>query len=128
MGCRDRFSNFKNRLPRRRHPAGDRASIQELLGIVLHHCLASSISHLPQSNEPRTSLHSSLYGERVEIRLEGGQTKKPPLLSDFMALLSQLGGYNNRANERAIGPLPVWVGLRRMMDFAIAWDAFCPEK
>lgn len=53
--------------------------------------------------------------------------KKPPRLSDFMAILSQLGGYNNRATERPFGPLPVWVGLRRMMDFAIAWETFCPE-
>jgi hypothetical protein len=53
--------------------------------------------------------------------------EKPPLLSEFMAFLSQLGGYNNRATERAFGPLPVWVGIRRMMDFAIAWDAFCPD-
>jgi hypothetical protein len=53
--------------------------------------------------------------------------KTVPLLSDFMALLSQLGGYNNRAKERPFGPLPVWVGLRRMMDFAIAWEAFCPD-
>jgi len=54
--------------------------------------------------------------------------KKPPLLSDFMKLLSQLGGYNNRAKERPFGPLPMWVGLRRMMDFAIAWEVFCPDE
>jgi len=53
--------------------------------------------------------------------------KKPPLLSEFMVLLSQLGGYNNRPGERPFGPLPVWVGIRRMMDFAIAWEAFCED-
>jgi hypothetical protein len=53
--------------------------------------------------------------------------KTPPRLSDFMALLSQLGGYNNRPSERPFGPLPVWVGIRRMMDFAIAWETFCPD-
>jgi len=53
--------------------------------------------------------------------------KKPPPLSEFMVLLSQLGGYNNRPGERPFGPLPVWVGTRRMMDFAIAWEAFCPD-
>ena len=53
--------------------------------------------------------------------------KNPPLLCEFMALLSQLGGYNNRASERPFGPLPVWVGIRRMMDFAIAWETFCPN-
>jgi hypothetical protein len=50
--------------------------------------------------------------------------KKPPPLSEFMVLLSRLGGYNNRPDERAFGPLPVWVGIRRMMDFAIAWETF----
>jgi hypothetical protein len=53
--------------------------------------------------------------------------KTPPLLSEFMVLLSRLGGYNNRPGERPFGPLPVWVGIRRMMDFAIAWQAFGPD-
>ena len=53
--------------------------------------------------------------------------KQPPLLSDFMKLLSQLGGYNNRATERPFGPLPMWIGIRRMMDFAIAWEIFSPD-
>jgi len=48
----------------------------------------------------------------------------PPTLSEFMALLTQLGGYNNRATEPPSGPQPIWVGIRRMTDFAIAWLAF----
>lgn len=53
--------------------------------------------------------------------------KQPPLLSEMMPLLSQLGGYNNRATEVPVGPQPIWVGLRRMTDFAIAWIAFAPD-
>lgn len=53
--------------------------------------------------------------------------KKPPTLSKFMQLLTELGGYNNRATEPPPGPQPLWVGLRRMMDFATAWLAFGPE-
>lgn len=53
--------------------------------------------------------------------------KKPPMLSIFLKLLTQLGGYNNRATETAAGPLPIWVGLRRMTDFATAWLAFGPK-
>jgi len=53
--------------------------------------------------------------------------KKPPLLSKFMQLLLQLGGYNNRAKELPAGPQPLWVGLRRMTDFATAWLAFGPK-
>ena len=54
--------------------------------------------------------------------------KQPPTLSEMMRLLSQLGGYNNRATERPTGPQPIWVGMRRMTDFASAWIAFGPNK
>ena len=54
--------------------------------------------------------------------------KKPPLLSDFLKLLTQLGGYNNRATELSSGPQPFWIGLRRMTDFATAWIAFGPQE
>lgn len=54
--------------------------------------------------------------------------KTPPRLSEFMKLLTHLGGYNNRATERDPGPLPFWVGIRRMLDFATAWITFGPES
>ncbi len=50
----------------------------------------------------------------------------PPSLSKFMSLLTQLGGYNNRKTESPPGPQPVWVGIRRMTDFATAWINFGP--
>ena len=53
--------------------------------------------------------------------------KTPPILSEFMKLLTELGGYNNRAQERAAGPQTVWIGMRRMLDFATAWLNFGPE-
>jgi len=52
----------------------------------------------------------------------------PPTLSDFLRLLTELGGYNNRAKERPAGPLPFWIGLRRMADFEAAWLAFGPDN
>ena len=51
----------------------------------------------------------------------------PPTLSEFMALLTRLGGYNNRPSEGPPGPQPVWIGIRRMTDFATAWLAFGPK-
>ncbi len=54
--------------------------------------------------------------------------KKPPLLSEFMRMLAQLGGYNNRAKEPPPGPQVIWVGMRRMTDFAAAWLAFGPRE
>jgi len=51
----------------------------------------------------------------------------PPPLSEFMRLLTRLGGYNNRPSEPPPGPQTVWVGIRRMCDFATAWIAFGPK-
>ena len=53
--------------------------------------------------------------------------KKPPTLGEFMPLLTSLGGYNNRPNERPAGPQVFWTAIRRMLDFAIAWVNFGPE-
>ncbi len=50
----------------------------------------------------------------------------PPNLSEFIRLLASLGGYNNRKTEPPPGPQPIWVGVRRMCDFALAWIAFGP--
>ncbi len=53
--------------------------------------------------------------------------KTVPSLKDIMQLITQLGGYNNRGTEPASGPLPVWNGLRRMLDYSNAWLTFGPE-
>ena len=50
--------------------------------------------------------------------------KKPPNLAEMLRLLTQLGGYNNRAGEAPPGPQPMWIGLRRMADFTTAWQTF----
>jgi hypothetical protein len=49
-------------------------------------------------------------------------------LSEFLPLLTRLGGYNNRNKEAPPGPQPLWVGIQRMTDFAIAWLSFGPES
>jgi hypothetical protein len=54
--------------------------------------------------------------------------KKPPRLGEFIAILAQLGGYNNRPKEPPPGPQAIWVGIRRMTDFSIAWLAFGPNR
>ena len=50
----------------------------------------------------------------------------PPTMKEFMKLLAQLGGYNNRPKEAPAGPLPIWIGMRRMLDYSVAWLAFGP--
>jgi hypothetical protein len=51
---------------------------------------------------------------------------KVPKLSEFIRLLASLGGYNNRRTEAPPGPQPILVGIRRMSDFAQAWQSFGP--
>ena len=54
--------------------------------------------------------------------------KKAPPLEVFFPMLAKLGGYNNRSSDRPPGPQVIWVGIRRMTDFAIAWTAFGPDR
>ena len=53
--------------------------------------------------------------------------KKPPPLSEFIPRLAQLGGYNRRRGDAPPGPQAIWIGLRRMDDFALAWCLFHPR-
>ena len=63
---------------------------------------------------------------RVTTKKELPET--PPTLSEFIPLLAQLGGYNNRRSESPPGPQVIWTGIRRMTDFAIAWINFGPDE
>ena len=48
----------------------------------------------------------------------------PPALGDFTLMIASLGGYLNRKCDGPPGPKTMWVGLQRMVDFALAWKAF----
>lgn len=50
----------------------------------------------------------------------------PPPLKEFVSLLAELGGYNGRKHDAPPGSQAIWVGIRRMTDFAQAWLAFGP--
>lgn len=52
--------------------------------------------------------------------------ESPPTLEQFMPMLAQLGGYNRRTHDGPPGPQAIWVGIRRMTDFALAWKTFGP--
>ena len=52
----------------------------------------------------------------------------PPRLDDFLTMVAQLDGYNDRKTDRPPGPQSLWIGFRRMHDFAIAWRAFAPDS
>jgi hypothetical protein len=49
-----------------------------------------------------------------------------PSLQEFTLMLGELGGHNGRKHDAPPGPQAIWVGIRRMTDFAEAWLAFGP--
>ena len=51
-----------------------------------------------------------------------------PELSDFIPILATLGGYNARPSDGPPGSEVIWRGTRRMLDFALCWQAFGPES
>jgi hypothetical protein len=52
---------------------------------------------------------------------------KPPLLADMVTMIAEMGGYLNRKHDGPPGPKTMWIGLQRMRDFAVAWNAFGPR-
>ena len=52
--------------------------------------------------------------------------KKRPTLKEMVVIIAQLGGYVPRKNSEP-GTQTVWIGMQRMYDLALAWDAFGPD-
>lgn len=50
--------------------------------------------------------------------------EKAPLLGEFIRMVATLGGYVNRKTEGPPGVKVMWKGMARMIDFALAWEAF----
>ncbi len=50
--------------------------------------------------------------------------RKPPRLGDFIIMIAALGGYIPTKKGGPPGVKVMWKGMSRMIDFAIAWDAF----
>jgi hypothetical protein len=48
----------------------------------------------------------------------------PPSLNEMIKMVASFGGYIQRKNAPFPGAKTLWVGLQRMHDFAIAWEAF----
>jgi len=51
----------------------------------------------------------------------------PPDLGTFLLMVAQLGGHNGRKKDAPPGPQALWTGLRRLTDFALAWQTFGPN-
>ena len=52
----------------------------------------------------------------------------PPSLGEFLPILASLGGYLGRRHDPPPGPQTMWIGMRRMSDFAYAWLTFGPGR
>ena len=50
--------------------------------------------------------------------------RKPPRLGEFIILIAVLGGYVDKKGAEPPGVKTMWKGMARMVDFAIAWEAF----
>jgi hypothetical protein len=50
--------------------------------------------------------------------------RKPPPLGEFILMIASLGGYVYQKNGDPPGVKTMWKGMARMLDFAIAWEAF----
>ncbi len=53
--------------------------------------------------------------------------EKPPSVGEFIEMIASLGGHLGRKSDSPAGPKTMWIGLTRMADFALAWEAFGPS-
>ena len=51
-----------------------------------------------------------------------------PPLKEFLPMIAELGGYNGRKHDLPPGPKALWIAIRRMGDFALAWQSFGPDR
>ncbi len=102
--------------------------------LAMYKIIAWRVIHLTYLNRKSPSIPCSAVFSDSEwksvwsvIQNQKPFPSKPPTLGRFFPMLAQLGGYNNRKNERPPGPQTVWLGMKRMTDFALAWIA-CQEQ
>lgn len=101
--------------------------------LALYNIIAWRVLYLTYLNRTSPDLPCTAVLDDAEWKSVWCVVKKqplpqtPPRLSEMMRLITELGGYNNRTTEQPPGPQPLWVGLRRMLDFATAWLNFGPD-
>ncbi len=57
---------------------------------------------------------------------EATAPKKPPMLKEMIYMIASLGGHLGRSHDGPPGPKAMWIGMQRMTDLALAWNAFGP--
>lgn len=79
-------------------------------------------SEMPCNDLFSESEWKSVY--KVVHNKEKRLPRKPPSLGEFVEMVANLGGYVKRKNSDPPGVKVMWKGMARMVDFAIAWEAF----
>lgn len=60
------------------------------------------------------------------VRREPAPATAPPL-DEMIRLVARLGGHLGRKQDGPPGAQVLWIGIQRMRDFALAWQAFGPR-
>lgn len=89
--------------------------------VVFTMMLGRICSEIPSSDIFTTSEWKSVY--KVHNKNKRLPRKAPPL-GEFISMVAELGGYIERKNGKPPGVKVMWKGMARMVDFAIAWEAF----
>jgi hypothetical protein len=63
-----------------------------------------------------------------QIRHRTKPPSAPPRLADMVRLIASFGGHLGRKCDGLPGPKSLWIGLQRVMDFALAWTTFGPDE
>lgn len=63
-----------------------------------------------------------------QIRRREPPPATPPRLAEMVRLIASFGGHLGRKCDGAPGPKSLWIGLQRVMDFALAWTTFGPDE
>jgi Transposase DNA-binding/Transposase Tn5 dimerisation domain len=61
------------------------------------------------------------------VRREPAPATAPPL-NEMIRLVASLGGHLGRKHDGPPGAQVLWIGIQRMRDFALAWQAFGPRS
>jgi len=68
--------------------------------------------------------HESEWKSVYAISTNKKPPEKPPKLQKIIFMIATLGGFLGRKSDGFPGPTVMWVGLQRMRDFALSWEAF----
>jgi len=97
--------------------------------LALYEIIAWRILYFTHLGRVRPDLRCGAVFEDCEWRatvtvLSGKKAaKKEPTLGEFIKLIGQLGGHLGRKHDGMPGPQAIWMGLRRIRDFALAYKA-----